>query len=160
MVGESIRIEELRIKKIEEGTVIDHIPAGCAFSVLKILNISGKEGFTVSIAMNVPSRKLKKKDIVKIEKRELKEEEVNKIALIAPTATINIIKNYKVIKKRRITLPDIIENILKCINPRCITNSPREKVTTKFLVVNKKPVRLKCKYCGTILELEDIIRQF
>lgn len=160
MVGESIRVEELRIKKIEEGTVIDHIPAGYAFSVLKILNISGREGFIVSIAMNVPSRKLKKKDIVKIEKRELKEEEVNKIALIAPTATINIIKNYKVVRKRRITLPDIIENILKCINPKCITNSPREKVTTKFLVISKEPVKLKCKYCSTVLDLEDIIKQF
>ncbi|RLE51162.1 MAG: aspartate carbamoyltransferase regulatory subunit [Candidatus Methanomethylicota archaeon] len=152
--------EELRIRKIKHGTVIDHIAAGHALSVLKILNITGREGYIVSIAMNVPSKKLGRKDIVKVEGRELKEEEVNKIALIAPTATINIIKDYKVIKKNRITLPDKVEGIIRCRNPVCITNSPREPVTPKFKVISRKPIRLRCEYCETILEAEDIVRQF
>ncbi|MCS7385958.1 MAG: aspartate carbamoyltransferase regulatory subunit [archaeon GB-1867-005] len=152
--------EELRIQKIKCGTVIDHIAAGHALSVLKILNITGREGYIVSIAMNVPSKKFGKKDIVKVEGRELKEEEVNKIALIAPTATINIIENYKVIKKNRIRLPNKIEGIIKCRNPMCITNSAREPVTPKFIVIDRKPLRLRCEYCGTILETEDIVKQF
>ena len=154
-----LKKEELRIRKIKEGTVIDHITAGCALSVLKILNITGKEGFIVSIAMNVPSNKLGKKDVVKIEGRKLKENEVNKIALIAPKATINIVENYEVKRKIRIEIPEVIKNIIKCRNPSCITNSPREPVIPKFRVVSKNPIRLRCMYCDTILELEDIIKQ-
>jgi aspartate carbamoyltransferase regulatory subunit len=150
---------ELRVQKIKEGTVIDHIPAGYALSVLKILGITGREGFIVTIACNVPSKKYGKKDIVKIEGKELKIEEVNKIALIAPTATINIIKDYNVVKKYKISVPGEIINILKCTNPACITRSEREPITPKFKVISEKPIRLRCIFCNNILELEDIEKQ-
>jgi len=108
---------ELRVQKIKDGTVIDHITQGNALNVLRILGITGKEGNIVSIVMNVPSRKLGKKDIVKIEGRELNPREVNMIALIAPKATINIIRDYQVIEKRKVKLPKVIKGIVKCINP-------------------------------------------
>ncbi|MCS7373437.1 MAG: aspartate carbamoyltransferase regulatory subunit [archaeon GB-1867-097] len=154
-----LKEKELKVQKIKNGTVIDHIAAGYALSVLRILGITGKEGITVSVVMNVPSEKLGKKDIVKVEGRELKKEEVNKIALVAPKATINIIRNYKIIRKDRIRLPNEIEGIISCINPKCITKGEREPIKPKFTVISDKPIRLRCKYCGTILEIDDIEKQ-
>ncbi len=127
--------------------------------MLKILGISGEEGLRVAVVMNVESRKLGKKDIVKIENRHLRPEEVNKIALIAPTATINIVKDYEVVEKKRVELPSIIENILRCPNPTCITRKPREPIKPRFRVLSKNPLRLQCVYCGTILTAEDIVEQ-
>ena len=151
--------EELRVRKIREGTVIDHITAGSALTVLRILGLSGKEGNIISIVMNVPSKKLGKKDIVKIEGRELNSKEVAMIALIAPRATINIIRNYKVVKKERVRLPSEIKNIIKCINPNCITNSEHEPVQPIFKVLSDNPLRLRCQYCSIILTQEDVERQ-
>ena len=149
----------LRISKIRDGTVIDHITSGHALDVLKILGITGREGGVVSIAINVPSKRLGVKDIVKIEGRELKPEEVDKIALIAPHATINIIRDYKVVEKQRVKLPAVIQNILKCPNPTCISNT-KEPIQPKFYVESKEPPRLRCHYCGRIIEREEILKQF
>ena len=102
---------ELLVRKIREGTVIDHIPAGRALAVLRILGITGREGLRVAVVMNVESRKLGRKDIVKVEGRLLKPHEVDVVALIAPTATINIIRDYKVIEKRKVRLPRLIEEV-------------------------------------------------
>jgi len=155
MVGE----KELIVRKIERGTVIDHIPAGYALHVLKLLGITGKEGIRIAIVMNVESKKLGKKDIVKVENIELSEDTVNRIALIAPTATINIIRDYKVVLKRKVKIPKRIEGLLTCINPRCITNQPREPVMPRFRVIERNPLRIVCEYCETIMEHEEIIRQ-
>ena len=151
---------ELIVRKIKHGTVIDHIPAGNALNVLKILGIRGDEGFRVAIIMNVESKKLGRKDIVKVEGRELNPEEVNKIALIAPTATINIVRDYKVVVKLKVKIPDVIEGIVRCVNPNCITNSEREPIKPKFRVVSRDPVKLQCVYCGRYLTREDIAKQF
>ncbi len=151
--------KELFIREIKEGTVIDHIPAGRALVVLKILNITGREGYKISVLMNTDSEKLGKKDLVKIENRYLTSGEVNKIALIAPNATINIIKNYEVVEKYKVQLPDKITNVVKCSNPNCITNT-NEPVKPKFKVVNKNPVELRCLYCNKITDENDIIKQF
>jgi len=113
---------ELRVKSIINGTVIDHIAGGQALNVLKILGISGTTDATVSVVMNVESGKLGKKDIVKVEDRELLEEELNRIALIAPNASINIIRDYKVIEKRPVDLPDEIVGVVRCqpiLSPGC-----------------------------------------
>ncbi|MEM1550855.1 MAG: aspartate carbamoyltransferase regulatory subunit [Candidatus Bathyarchaeia archaeon] len=150
----------LRVSKIKDGTVIDHITRGHALNVIRMLGINGRGGGVITIAMNVPSQKLGVKDIVKIEGRELKPEEVDKIALIAPHATINIIRNYKVIEKQRVKLPQIIHGILKCINPACISNSESEPVKSIFYVESEEPLRLRCHYCGTIMEKEDVLKQF
>ncbi|MEM2321314.1 MAG: aspartate carbamoyltransferase regulatory subunit [Candidatus Bathyarchaeia archaeon] len=150
----------LRVSKIKDGTVIDHITRGHALNVIKILGINGRSGGVITIAMNVPSQKLSVKDIVKIEGRELKPEEVDKIALIAPHATINIIRNYKVIEKQRVKLPSVIHGIVKCINPTCISNSENEPVKPIFYVESEEPLRLRCHYCGTIMEKDNVLKQF
>ena len=149
----------LRVSKIRDGTVIDHITSGHALDVAKILGITGKKGSIVTIAMNVPSKKHRRKDVVKIEGRELKAEEVDKIALIAPYATINIIRGYKVVEKKRVQLPKIIKDIVKCANPACISNS-REPVQPKFYVESQEPLYLKCHYCGYIMNKEEVLKQF
>ena len=150
---------ELHVSKIKDGTVIDHITGGCALEVIKILGITGREKRTVTIAINVPSKRMKMKDVVKIEGRALDPREINKIALVAPHATINMIKNYEVIEKLEVTLPRFIENIIKCTNPLCVSNS-NEPVETKFYVHAEEPLLMKCHYCGRILEEADIVQQF
>lgn len=142
--------DRLLVRKIREGTVIDHIPAGRALDVLRILGISGKEGARVALVMNVESRKLGRKDIVKIENRFLKPEEVDVIALIAPTATINIIHDFQVVEKRRVSVPEELVGVLKCSNPLCISNSQREPVVPRLRVVSRQPLRLKCAYCDEV----------
>jgi aspartate carbamoyltransferase regulatory subunit len=149
----------LRVSKIKDGTVIDHITAGHALGVVKILGITGEEKGPITIAINVPSKLLKTKDIVKIEGRELKPQEVAKIALLAPHASINIIRNYKVVKKEEVKLPKTIESIIKCANPACISNS-NEPVEAKFYVECEDPLLLKCHYCGFIVEKKDVLAQF
>ncbi|HUI39359.1 MAG TPA: aspartate carbamoyltransferase regulatory subunit [Methanothrix sp.] len=136
----------LRVKPIRNGTVIDHIAGGQALNVLKILGIAGTTDATVSVVMNVESGKLGKKDIVKVEDRELKEEEVNRIALIAPAATINIIRDYEVVEKRRVDLPEEIVGVVRCQNPSCISNTS-EPIRSRMRVKAKNPVLLRCIYC-------------
>ena len=141
--------KEMRVRPIKNGTVIDHITAGQALNVLRILGISGTTTAVVSVAMNVPSAVLESKDIVKIEDRELKEEEVDRVSLIAPNATINIIRDFEVIEKYRVDLPELLEGVMKCDNPNCISNTS-EPVISKF-TVNKKPVELRCVYCEHVI---------
>jgi aspartate carbamoyltransferase regulatory subunit len=149
----------LRVSKIKNGTVIDHITGGHALDVIKILGITGRVDGVVTVAMNVPSKKLKVKDMVKIEGRELKSEEVDKIALLAPHATINIVRNYRVVEKQRVNLPTVIRGIVKCANPACISNS-KEPVQPKFYVDSEEPLRMRCHYCGYIMEKQDVLKQF
>jgi len=147
-------MRELRVTPIKNGTVIDHIPAGLALKVLKILGIDHAVSSTVTVAMHVPSKAMGWKDIVKVEDRELSPREVDKIALIAPTATVNVIRNYNVAEKRRVTLPDRAVGILRCANPNCISNV-REPIESEFIVRSKSPLRVVCKYCDR--ELEEIV---
>ncbi len=149
----------LRVSKIKDGTVIDHITGGHALDVIKILGITGSVNGVVTVAMNVPSKTLDLKDMVKIEGRELKSEEVDKIALLAPHATINIVRNYKVAEKQRVKLPNIIRGIVKCANPACISNS-KEPVQPTFYVDSEEPLRLRCHYCGHVMEKRNILKQF
>lgn len=146
-------MRELRVTPIKNGTVIDHIPAGMALKVLKILSIGDNVSSTVTVAMHVPSQAMGWKDIVKVEDRELGAREIDKIALIAPTATVNVIRNYNVAEKRRVTPPDRAVGILRCANPNCISNT-REPVESEFVVRLKAPLRVFCRYCER--ELEDI----
>ncbi|MFN7105502.1 MAG: aspartate carbamoyltransferase regulatory subunit [Pyrobaculum sp.] len=149
--------KELIVSKIENGTVIDHIPAGRALAVLRVLGITGREGARVALVMNVESRKLGRKDIVKIEGRELTPEEVNIISAVAPTATINIIRGFEVARKFRVSPPEVIRGRFKCKNPTCITNAPREPATTVFYLVRKEPPLFVCSYCGRYHELGDLV---
>ena len=148
---------ELKVKPIKNGTVIDHIKANKALSVLKILGLPSEES-AVTIAMNVKSSLMGSKDIVKIEGRELAPEEVDKIALIAPKATINIIRDYDLVEKGKVTLLNEINDILRCQNPNCITNT-EEPVETRFFIIGKGPVTLRCYYCERIMDENEIESQ-
>ena len=141
---------ELLVRRINDGTVIDHIDEGKGLHVLSAMGIDGKDGGLVTIALNVPSGKYSKKDIIKIEGKFLKTDDTNKLAIIAPKATINIIRGYKLAEKRRVALPDEIGRIFQCTNPDCITNST-ETIDTMMDVVEKQGPVLKCRYCSRML---------
>jgi aspartate carbamoyltransferase regulatory subunit len=152
--------EKLRVDRIRDGTVIDHIRAGHALEVLQILGITGREGAVVSLAMNVASSKMDRKDILKIETRFLDNAEVARIALVAPEATINLIRDTKVVKKTRVQLPNTISDVIRCPNARCISNQEREPILPSYQVVSRSPIQLKCLYCWTLVSDEEIISQF
>ena len=139
--------EGLLISPIRRGTVIDHITAGEALNVLKIIGITGTTTESVSVAMNVSSGKIGKKDIVKIENRELKKDEMDRISLIAPEVSINIIRDFKVYSKSGVERPEFLVGVVKCPNPGCISNA-REPISSRFEVL---PKGLHCMYCDWLI---------
>jgi aspartate carbamoyltransferase regulatory subunit len=147
---------QLLVRRIKNGTVIDHIESPRALLVLNILNITGQEGNVITVALNVPSIKHGKKDIIKVENKFLEKKETDKLALIAPNATINIIKNYTLSEKRRIQLPDNIIGFFKCPNLRCITNT-EEGLKSKIEIIDKKSIILRCQYCARTITTKELI---
>jgi len=145
----------LIVTRIKNGTVNDHIDGGNALHVLEALEIDGKEGDVITIALNVPSGKLKKKDIIKLENKFLEEDDTNKLAVIAPSCTINIIKNFQLVEKRLVSLPNEIVRIFQCSNPACITNS-KEHLESVIDVVDKDNIVLKCRYCNRLLDINEL----
>ena len=143
--------EALRVSKIENGTVIDHVAAGQALNVLAILGIDGLGDDVLSIGMNVPSDRLGRKDVVKIEGRELSQSELDVLSLIAPAATINIIRDYDVVDKNRVERPDEVTGVLRCPNHNCITTED-EPVESRFDVLDDG---VRCEYRDTIIR-EDL----
>ena len=143
--------KKIHITPIREGTAIDHLRPGTALKILEVLNL---HDVAVTAAMNVESRKMGKKDIIFIEGRELNEKELSKIALIGKGATINLIKNSEIKKKFELGYPDRVEGIMKCINPKCITNS--EKIAAKF-EIRTKPLEARCFYCENRMAESEII---
>ena len=146
---------ELLVRRILEGTVIDHIDAGSGLRVLKELGIDGTDGGLITIALNVPSGKFGKKDIIKVENRFLEEGDTNKLAVIAPHATINKIRNFKLAEKRRVSLPNKIDHIFRCNNPQCISNST-EQIESVMDVVDKSGRILQCRYCKRLIDVEHL----
>jgi aspartate carbamoyltransferase regulatory subunit len=146
-------MKDLKVTPIKNGTVIDHIKKGMALKVLRILKVTGAEEYTISVALNVASKASGKKDIVKIEDREIQPHELDKIALIAPNATINIIRDYKVVKKHKVKLPDTIAGVVRCANPNCVAVMDKRLVHSS-IVFSKNPVRIKCFFCER--EIDDI----
>ncbi|MFW6189788.1 MAG: aspartate carbamoyltransferase regulatory subunit [Planctomycetota bacterium] len=146
--------QQLNVSAIRSGTVIDHIRNEYTFKVVEILNLM-QEDRMVLIGMNLPSDKLGRKGLIKIEDREVTPQEINKIALFAPDATLNIIQDYRVVEKRRVELPESVEGILRCINPNCVTN--QQSVTTDFDVMRSTPPTLRCSYCERVMSGRDIV---
>jgi aspartate carbamoyltransferase regulatory subunit len=144
--------KKIRLTPINNGIALDHLKAGTA---LKILNVINTEGITSTVAINVESKKMNKKDILFFEGKKLEEQEKNKIALIGAGGTLNIIENSKVITKQKITYPNYVEEVIQCINPKCITN--HEGIKTKFLI-SENPLKATCKYCETEMNEAEIIR--
>jgi len=152
-------MKEMKLQPIKNGTVIDHIEPGMAMKVARILGIPETGSHSaVSIAMFVKSDKMKTKDLLKIEDRELKPGEVNRISLISPNATICIIENFNVTKKSVVSLPSEVTGIAKCSNPNCITNKG-EPLESEFTVENHEDIKLRCKYCERYVNdiMESII---
>jgi aspartate carbamoyltransferase regulatory subunit len=145
--------QEIKIPPIRNGTVIDHITSGQALNVLKILGVNEDNiDSTISIGIHVATShaEMKWKDIVKLEDMEIDSEAADKIALIAPQATISIIRDYYVADKYSVRLGDTVVGLVKCSNPNCITNKG-EPVSPEFTVVCRKPTQLRCRYCDRIL---------
>lgn len=134
----------MKVQRIEHGTVIDHIPPGRALDVLRVLGI--REDRSMSILINTASKKAEKKDILKVEDVELTRDDVNRVALIAPQATINIIRDGEVVDKFKVQAPRVVRNILRCSNPNCISNQ-REPVIPEFRLASEEPHRYVCIYC-------------
>jgi aspartate carbamoyltransferase regulatory subunit len=143
----------LEVSAIQNGTVIDHIPARALFKVISILSLD-KFDRQITFGTNLDSKKLGKKAIVKLSDTFFIDKEINKIALVAPQAKLNIIRDYRVIEKKVVEVPEEIIGIAKCMNPKCITNN--EKIVTRFTVVSRSEVNLKCHYCEKITDQEHI----
>lgn len=146
--------KELIVSAIENGTVIDHIPANNLFKVITLLGLE-KIPNQITFGTNLVSGKLGRKSIIKVSDKFFADDEINKIALIAPQAKLNIIKNYEVVEKREVSLPSEISGIVKCFNPKCITN--HEHITTRFTVVSEAPLQLQCRYCEKITTEKEMV---
>jgi aspartate carbamoyltransferase regulatory subunit len=148
-------MKELKVTPIRNGTVIDHIAVGMALQVVRILGIAERgASSTVSVLMHVPSAQMGWKDVVKVEDRELEPREVDRISLIAPHASVNVIRNFNVEEKHPVTLPDEVVGIISCENHNCISNTS-EPIESRFRVVCKEPVRLRCAFCER--EMTDVL---
>ncbi|MBR69325.1 MAG: aspartate carbamoyltransferase regulatory subunit [Euryarchaeota archaeon] len=146
-----------RVTAIRNGTVIDHIPAGQAMRVLEMLGINKRTSVPVSMVMNVPSKKMGTKDIIKVEDRELTQDELNRLALVAPDAHVAIIRAYSVAEKMTIELGEEVTNVVQCTFTNCITTNLREPLPHRLKVVSREPLELRCHYCGRPQDLEELV---
>ncbi len=149
-----VKNKELQVAAIENGTVIDHIPSDKLFKVTSLLGLDKLE-HQITIGNNFPSNKMGSKGVIKIANKFFEEDEISRIALIAPNVVLNEIRNYKVAEKKTVTLPDELIGLVKCNNPKCITNN--EPMATRFHVINKETGTIKCHYCERKINKEDII---
>lgn len=146
--------KKLKVAALRDGTVIDHIPSDKLFKVVKILHVDTCVN-QITLANNLESKKIGSKGLVKIADRALAEDETNKLALICPDAKINIIRDFEVVEKRSLVLPDEIRDIIQCANPNCITN--HQPVQTSFYVLKENnTTRLKCRYCEREVRAEEV----
>ncbi|MBP5228934.1 MAG: aspartate carbamoyltransferase regulatory subunit [Bacteroidales bacterium] len=145
----------LQVSAIENGTVLDHIPADQLFKVIQILGLDKECKNQITFGTNLESKKLGRKAIIKVADRVFKSKEINKIALVAPDAKINVIKDFKVVEKKVISIPKEIVGIAKCMNPACITN--HQPVATRFTTsYENKHLKLLCHYCEKTTDGENL----
>jgi len=146
--------KELQVAAIENGTAIDHIPSENLFKVASLLELE-KMDHRITIGNNLISKKMGSKGVIKIADKFFEEDEINRIALVAPNVVLNIIRDYEVIEKKYISLPERIVGIVKCNNPKCITNN--EPMLSRFDVIDREHVTLKCHYCERKINKENIL---
>jgi aspartate carbamoyltransferase regulatory subunit len=149
-----IKKKELQIAALQNGTVIDHIPSDRLFQVVSLLDIENLQT-PVTIGYNLDSKKMGSKGILKIADKFFEQDEINRISLIAPAVKLNIIRDYEVVEKKLVQLPDELTGIVKCNNPKCISNS--EPMKTHFKVIDKEKVTLQCAYCEMRTKKENIV---
>lgn len=142
------------VTSIENGTVIDHITAGLAYDIVALLDLTANPN-TVTVGMNLPSQRLTRKDIIKVEGRFFAEKELEEIGVFAPDATLNIIENYQIVSKQSVKAPEKLTRLLKCPNPNCITH---EEPIQSFFTVDEIGTRilLRCHYCERLYERHEI----
>ena len=145
----------LKVQPIRNGTVIDHINANMALKIIRILHLSDS-GSTVSVLINVPSKKLNKKDMIKIEDRELSKEDSAKLALLSPGAHVNIIRNYTVAEKLPVKIPKTISNVASCPSTNCISNNERGSVS-RLELKSETPLILSCYYCNRSVDENNLV---
>ncbi len=143
-----------RISQIKQGTVIDHINPHVVFEVVRILDIDDNIEDTVTVGTNFKSKALGKKGIIKISNRFLTPKMVNKLSVVSPNATVSIIEDYKVKKKFKVTFPEMVEEILNCPNPNCVTTI--EGIPTRFRVIQQEPILLFCTYCERYFRKDEM----
>ncbi|HCE48347.1 MAG TPA: aspartate carbamoyltransferase regulatory subunit [Prevotellaceae bacterium] len=143
--------EELRVSAIKDGTVIDHIPSNKLLAVVSLLHLENVSS-PVTVGYNLKSRKMGKKSLIKIADRYFTDEEINQLSVVSPNVTLCIIKNYDVVEKKQVKMPDDLSGIVRCHNPKCITNN--EPMRTLFHVVDKEKGIIKCHYCEKEQSLE------
>ena len=146
-----------RVTAIRNGTVIDHIPNGQALRVLEMLGISGSTSVPVSLVMNVPSKKMGSKDIIKVEDRELNQSELDRLALVAHDANVAIIRAYSVAEKLTINLGEEVTNVVRCMMSNCITTNLREPLPHRLKVVSQDPLEIRCHYCGRPQDIDELV---
>jgi len=146
---------ELKVSALRNGTVIDHIPADNTFQVIKILGLESSQS-QIYIGNHLESKKYGTKGIIKISDKYFERDEINKISLAAPSATLIEIKDYEVVGKSKVEIPESIEKIVRCFNPKCVTNN--QEVETKFKVITDHHgrMKLKCHYCEKTMAQESI----
>ena len=137
--------KEMLVAAIKNGTVIDHIPTEKTYQVVSLLGLE-QLSTPVTIGYNYHSKKLTRKGIIKVEDKFFSDEEISRLSVVAPNIVLNIIKDYEVVEKRKLEIPSTIKQIVKCINPNCITNI-EDNIETNFTVVDKDPLKLQCHYC-------------
>ena len=147
--------DKLKIDRIHKGTVIDHIDAGYALTILNLTGLDETPDL-MTIGVNVSSKKHQKKDIIKIEGVFLNKIQMQQISILSPNATISLIDNYKVIEKKKVSIPEIIKKLIVCVNKTCISNSEKEPIFSEFSVLEEKPLKIQCVYCNRIYRLEEI----
>ncbi len=147
--------KKLSVTAIQNGTVIDHIPAQNLFNVISILGLDQITENLVTFGTNFKSDRLGRKAIIKVSDKYFKDIDINKIALVAPNAKLNIIKDYEVVEKREVIVPTEINGIARCMNPKCITNN--ENIVTRFSVMDRNgSISLKCNYCEKITDQQHL----
>ena len=148
--------ETLKIGRIFKGTVIDHIDAGMAITILTLTGLENSPNL-ITIGVNVPSKKMEKKDIIKIEGVFLNEVQMQQISILSPNAAISLIDNYNVMEKKKVRIPEVIKKLILCVNKTCISISEKEPINTEFMVLEQKPLKIQCVYCDRIYKLDEII---
>ena len=146
-------LEELQVAALQNGTVIDHIPTDKLFTIVSLLGLKNSD-LNITIGNNLPSKKLGKKGIIKVADRFFSDEEISRLSIVAPNVQLNIIRDYEVVKKKQVTMPDVVKGIVKCGNPKCITNN--EPMATIFHVIDKENGVLKCHYCEKEQNMETV----
>ena len=145
--------EELQVAALQNGTVIDHIPTDKLFTIVSLLGLKNSDS-NITIGNNFESKKLGKKGIIKVADRFFSDEEISRLSVVAPNVQLNIIRDYEVVEKKQVIMPDVVKGIVKCNNPKCITNN--EPMTTIFHVISKENGTLKCHYCEKELNKEAV----